>query len=111
MNVFLGKTVAAGTWPPPWRLFVQRRPDLASELTIRWQTQPLVNNGLVVRSDVPDSDLKTVTGVILGLHKNTAGKNILVKMGLSRFENANSATFDVVRRFLNRYHDVFGKVR
>jgi len=108
MNVFLGKTLAAGTWPPPWKLFVQRRPEQAKDLVVKWQTESLANNGLVARNDVPAKHRDAVAGIFLGLHKNEAGKKILAKMGLSRFEAATSRTFNVVRDFLEKYDAIFG---
>lgn len=107
MNVFLGKTVAAGTWPPPWELFVQRRPELAAQLAVRWQTSPLVNNGVVVRDDVPDGHWQVVVRALLNLHLHPRGQAILRGMDLSRFEVADSAAYDPVREFLVRYHRAF----
>jgi len=107
MNVFMGKTLAAGTWPPPWELFVQRSPELAAELAVRWQTSPLVNNGVVVRDDVPDVHWRTVVDVMLNLHLHPRGQAILRKMDLSRFEVADSAAYDPVREFLVRYRQAF----
>ena len=108
MNVFLGKTMAAGTWPPPWELFVQRRPEIAAELAVRWRTSPLVNNGVVVRDDVPEAHARAVIGVLLDLHRHERGRVILRKMDLSRFEVADSATYEPVREFLIRYRRIFG---
>lgn len=107
MNVFLGKTIAAGTWPPPWELFVQRRPEVASALTVKWQTSPLVNNGIVVRDDVPEPHSQAVIQVLLDLHLHERGRAILRKMDLSRFEAADSDTYDPVRKFLARYRRAF----
>jgi phosphonate transport system substrate-binding protein len=53
MNVFLGNAAAGGTWPPPWKALAKERPQLLEEMDVKWQTEPLPNNGLVVRNDVP----------------------------------------------------------
>ena len=34
INVLLGKTAAAGTWPPPWEALLRRRPELARDLEV-----------------------------------------------------------------------------
>lgn len=107
MNVFLGNTAAAGTWPPPWELFIQRRPELAAQLVVRWQTTPLVNNGVVVRDDVPDTHWQGVVRALLDLHLSPRGQAILRAMDTSRFEAANSATYDPAREFLVRYRRAF----
>lgn len=109
MNVYLGKTMAAGTWPPPWRLFVQRRPSVARDLVVKWQTNPLVNNGLVARDDVPSAHEKIVMETFISLHRGEEGRKILAKMDLSRFEKADSRSFDKVRDFVHKYRQVFSE--
>ena len=110
MNVYLGKTKAAGTWPPPWELLSQRRPEVARELVVKWQTNSLVNNGLVVRKDVPEQHWRAVIDIFLALHTYDAGRFILRGMDLSRFEGAASATFEPVREFLKEYEAVMGRI-
>jgi phosphonate transport system substrate-binding protein len=108
MNVFLGKTKAAGTWPPPWELFMRLRPDVAKNLAVLWETKSLMNNGLVVRNDVPKADVETVARVLLTLHTNANGRAILREMELTHFEWADSSTFDPVRKFMVGYRNAFG---
>ena len=52
MNVYLGQTDAAATWPAPWRALARERPEVAAALEVRWQTGTLPNNGLIARNDV-----------------------------------------------------------
>lgn len=110
MNVLLGKTVAAGTWPPPWEALLRRRPELARYLEVRWQTAPLVNNGLVVRKDVPAAHASLVESIILHLHESARGRAILAAMEIERFEPADTRTFEPVRRFIADYERAFGSL-
>lgn len=110
MNVLLGKTVAAGTWPPPWEALLRRRPEIEKELEVKWETEPLVNNGLVARSDVPDMHVAMVKSVLLSLHEVAEGRRILEAMEIGRFETADTATFDPVRQFLREYETAFGRM-
>lgn len=107
MNVYLGRVTAACTWPPPWVLFTQRHPDLAKELTVKWRTARLINNGLVVRSDIPPAHLKVFENVIFNLQRSARGRAILEGMDLSHFVPADAGTFDVVRSFLKKYRQTF----
>lgn len=100
MNVFLGDTVAGATWPPPWRALSKERPQLAEQLEIKWQTKPLPNNGLVSRDDMPDKLVQQVAKLLFELHTHKEGQKILERMELSRFEFANDATYQPVRKFL-----------
>jgi len=103
MNVYLGKSAAASTWPPPWRAFIKERPEIAEKVMIKWETPPLPNNGLVVRKDVPKNILNQVSKIIFSLHTHEDGKNILDAMELSRYEVANYETYNPVREFLKHF--------
>lgn len=110
MNVLLGKTVAAGTWPPPWEALLRRRPELARQLEVRWETPPLVNNGFVVRKDVPAAHVSLIERVVLSLHESARGRAILAAMEIDRFESADTRTFEPVRRFITDYERAFGQL-
>ena len=103
LNVFLGKSAAASTWPPPWRAFIKERPEVAKQVAIQWQTPPLPNNGLVARNDIPDHLVKKVSEIIFSLHKSDEGRKILSRMELSKYEKADDATYDSVRNFLQKF--------
>ena len=103
MNVFLGKSAAASTWPPPWKAFIKERPEVARQVEIKWQTPPLPNNGLVVRDDVPQALVDTVSQIIFSMQNDEEGAKILSAMELSRYEKANDATYDRVREFLRNF--------
>ena len=111
MNVYLGKSAAASTWPPPWRAFIKERPEVAKKVMIKWETPPLPNNGLVVRSDVPKDILEQVSKIIFSLHTHEDGRKILGAMELSRYEVANDATYDPVREFLKHFETEVRPIR
>jgi len=111
MNVYLGKSVAASTWPPPWRAFIKERPEVAEQVTVKWETSSLPNNGLVVREDVPQSVTDRVSKIIFSLHTHDEGKKILEAMELSRYEAAEDKTYDPVRKFLDRFESEVRPIR
>lgn len=100
MNVLLGKTVAAGTWPPPWEALLRRRPELADQLMVKWETAPLINNGLVVRNDVPEAHVRVLEAVVFSLHNHARGRSILEAMEIGQFDTADTRTFEPVRSFM-----------
>jgi phosphonate transport system substrate-binding protein len=108
MNVHQGQTKAGCTWSSPWDSFVREKPELAAALEVKWQTEPLVNNGLVARDDVPPAHVRIVADTILNLHTHEAGRQILKRMDLSRYEPATSASYEPVRTFLKHYTEAFG---
>ena len=103
MNVYLGESVAAATWPPPWRAFQKANPEVAAQLEVKWQTESLVNNSLMVRDGVPAPVLEQVRAALLTLDKSEAGRAILARMELSRFEAADDDTYDPVARFIETF--------
>ena len=111
MNVFLGKSAAASTWPPPWRAFIKQRPEIAEQVEIKWETSHLPNNGLVAREDVPDDLIQSVSEIIFSLHETSEGRQILARMELSAYEKAEDATYDSVRLFLKRFEKEVRPIR
>lgn len=107
MNVYMGKTLAAGTWPLPWELLLKARPELGEALEVKWLTSPLVNNGLVARNDIPDQHVVQVLQVFLDLHNHAAGRKILEGIHISRFDAASDATYLPVQKFLENYERLF----
>ncbi len=104
MNVFLGTTSAACTWPPPWQALSKERPELAEQLTVKWRTKPLINNSFVVRNDIPNQDVARVAKLLAELHQHQAGQKILQRMELSKFELANNQTYQIIRDFIKTYN-------
>lgn len=103
MNVYLGQTSAGATWPPPWRTFAKKRPEIANQLEVKWQTPFLPNNGLVARDDLPEDYVEKLGNLLFSLHETEDGQAILSRMELSRFESATEKTYDPVRDFLVRF--------
>lgn len=103
MNVYLGDVAAGATWPPPWKALSRERPELLEALEIKWQTESLPNNGLVVLPEVPAEVVAQVGRVLFTLHQTEDGRAILARIGLSRFEPADDATYQPVREFIARF--------
>jgi phosphonate transport system substrate-binding protein len=103
MNVYLGNVAAGVTWPLPWEAFQKEHPDQARELELKWETEPLINNGVVVRDDVPEQLAKQVAQLLDTLHTHEEGKAILARMPLSRFELADDKRYRVIEDFLHKF--------
>jgi phosphonate transport system substrate-binding protein len=99
-SVASGEVTAASTWPPPWDAYCQQHPTVSATLAVAFRTQPLVNNGVVARDDVPADLIQRIRAELLALHEDAEGRAILARMNLSRFESADSATYAPVRNFL-----------
>jgi phosphonate transport system substrate-binding protein len=103
MNVVLGTSAAGATWPPIWQRFKDEKPDLAAQLELKWETSSLVNNGLVVREDVPADLTRRIRDLLCSLNQSKEGQTILSGIALSRFEAADDQTYAPVEAFLDHF--------
>ncbi len=108
MNVYLGETAAGVTWPLPWEAFQKEHPDMARELVVRWETEPLINNSVIARDDVPRQVAERVARRLASLNESAQGRVILERMPLSRFELADDARYQVVEDFVRRFEHTVG---
>jgi len=106
MNVFMGKSVAGATWPPPWRMFQKAHPAEAAQLKVVWETPPLLNNSVMVRGDVPQAIQQGIRLTLLDLPTTLAGQKILAGLETARFHDADNANYDVVRKYVARFEKV-----
>ena len=108
MNAYLGNADAAGTWPMPWELFLQERPELARELQVVWKTEPLVNNAIVAHHAMPESHVRQLVKILLELPQSKEGRAALERLSLSEFEATDASSYaPPVRRFLEAYRNAF----
>lgn len=105
MNVLRGDVAAGATWPVPWKTFVAEHPDMAEQLVVQWKTEPLVNNGWVVRRDVPTPVAEQFAFLLFRLHESVEGQEMLSRLPVSRFEAATDETYQLVRVFLQKFSE------
>ncbi|MEW5837724.1 MAG: phosphate/phosphite/phosphonate ABC transporter substrate-binding protein [Pseudomonadota bacterium] len=105
MGVYLGNVAAGATWPLPWLEFQQEHPDQAGELEVKWETEHLINNGVVARDDVPEALARQVADLLANFHATDEGRAILQRMQLSRFELAKDQDYMVIADFLRRFSE------
>lgn len=110
MNVYLAKTAAGATWPPPWRAFQKDHPEEAKALRLAWETEPLVNNSVMVRNDLPPGLGEQVGHYLAGLQASEQGRMILAGMETDRFIPATDQDYDVVRAYVERFEREVRKV-
>jgi len=110
MNVYLGSSAVGVTWPPPWRLFQKNYPKEAAALKVIWETEPLINNSVMVRDDVPAAVRDTVRTTLLGLAQHPDGHSILAAMETAGFSAADDGSYNVVETFIQKFERDVRKV-
>ena len=110
MNVLRGHVAAGATWPVPWKTFSAEYPEMADQLVVQWQTEPLLNNGWVVRKDVDSSIADEFARLLFSLHNNAQGRIMLERLPVSRFEPATDETYQRVRDFLEKFSDTVRQI-
>jgi len=110
MNVYLGRTVAGATWLPPWRAFQREHPREAGDLKVLWETEPLINNSVMVRNDIPTEVQEQIRTLLTGLHETAEGKAILTGLETACFIRMEDKNYDVVRAYVSRFEEKVRKV-
>ncbi|CAG1023116.1 partial putative ABC transporter phosphite binding protein PhnD1, partial [Patescibacteria group bacterium] len=105
MNVLRGHVAAGATWPVPWQQFSAEHPDLASELVVKWETKPLLNNGWVVHETIPKPIVEQFAKLLFTLNEDEMGKQLLEHIPISHFEPANDETYRPVQEFLKNFSE------
>ena len=103
LNVYYGHTAAGATWSLPWREFQAKHPNQAAALEVKWQTPSLINNGVVVRDDVPPELAEKVAVLLETLHTTPEGEALLRQLNLPYFERANDQRYQVIEEFLRLF--------
>lgn len=103
LSVLTGSSQAAATWPIPWQGFQKNYPDKASQLFVKWQTAPMINNGLICKAGIPDNLVHKLSMVMCSLQNTKEGKQLLESIGISRFETADDKTYLRIRAFLDKF--------
>jgi phosphonate transport system substrate-binding protein len=110
MNVYLKLSAAGATWPPPWRAFQKDHQNEASELMVIWETEPLINNSVMVRNDIPSNITEKVKKHLTELHTTEQGRSILAGMETARFLSASNTDYNVVRHYVERFEREVRKI-
>ncbi|MCK9397781.1 MAG: phosphate/phosphite/phosphonate ABC transporter substrate-binding protein [Methylobacter sp.] len=100
LNVLRGHVAAGATWPAPWKIFCKEKPQLADQLEVKWETEPLQNNGWVVRKDMPAGLTDKVAKLLFTLDQHQQGREMLARIPVTRFEPANDASYGPVQKFI-----------
>jgi len=100
INVLRGHVAAGATWPVPWKTFSQENPQLAAQLEVKWQTEPLQNNGWVVRKDIPAEIANKFASLLFNLNQHEQGREMLARIPVTHFEPATDDTYGPVQAFI-----------
>ena len=110
MNVYQGNVAAGTAYPPAWRDFIKNQPQAASELKLMWETEPMPDNSLMARDDIPKELVERVAQALFSMHNNEEGRAILARMDLSMFKPAANDHYQSVRTFIKKYEASIGPV-
>ncbi len=111
MNVYQGHTAAGGTWPPPWHAFQKSHPAEAAQLELIWETPPLINNSVMVRSDLPKELQEQIRSALVTLETTPEGRTILSGMAIDRFRAATNRDYDLVRSYVTAFEKEVRQVK
>ncbi|MBI3480888.1 MAG: phosphate/phosphite/phosphonate ABC transporter substrate-binding protein [Nitrosomonadales bacterium] len=102
-EIWSGHVSAGGVGTKPWRKFILNHPGQASQLEVKWQTEPLVNDAWLARQDLAPALADKLFATLLDLHNDAAGRQMLSLAPGAKFEAANDADYAKVRNFLETF--------
>jgi len=108
LNAYSSDTLVGATWPPPWEAWVKENPQKAAQMEVVWETESLVNNGFVVRSDINGTIAKRVADELVKLSTTNEGRKLLRGAGFEGFEYGDDRVYDKVKKFLEKYDKAIG---
>jgi phosphonate transport system substrate-binding protein len=104
MNVYLGESAAAATWPTAWESFKAANPTEASQLRVIWETPKLIQNAVIADQALAPDVVDRISQLLVGLVNSDEGRELLKKIDTSSFVSASDADFNVVSEFLKEYN-------
>ncbi|MBP7651866.1 PhnD/SsuA/transferrin family substrate-binding protein [Candidatus Dependentiae bacterium] len=110
MNVYLNKTAAGATWPPPWRAFQKTNPKEASEMYVIWETPYLINNSVMAKGDIPIKIIDQLCSFLFQLRDTQEGRKILSDMETAGFYAATDNDYDIVKSYIIEFEKKVRKV-
>ncbi len=108
LNAYNSDTIAGATWPPPWELWKKENPKKADKMEVVWETDSLINNGLVFKNSMDKELVNKITNILVNLDKTPKGKKLLSDAGFEGFQFSNNKDYDTVSDFLKKYDKVIG---
>lgn len=108
LNAFTSDTIMGATWPPPWEAWKKENPKKAKQMEVVWQTNSLINNGLIVKNTMDKKTVKELTNILITLDTTIKGKMLLDKAGFEGFQRSSNGDYDIVSDFLVKYNKTIG---
>jgi phosphonate transport system substrate-binding protein len=107
MEVYQKGAAAGATWPLAWMTFQRMHPDEARQLEVRFPTEPMVNQGIIARDDVPPDLVLRVGRLLAAMSETDKGRALLAQVPVARFDPAGALEYDVVRVFMEQHRRAF----
>jgi len=103
LSLYLGKCSAGFTSTTGWRVFISKRPEIASKVRVKWVTQSTPGNTLLISDSLNEKTASQLKNLVLNMHMNEQGRKALANLGYVKFIPADSNTYLPLRNFLKEY--------
>lgn len=108
LDVVLKRADAAAVSFADWEVFRQDHAEPASLLASLWQSDDLSGPAVMALRALPVAHVRTLQAALLDLNSRESGREALRKAGISEFQRGDTASFDDVWEFLQRYQRALG---
>lgn len=106
MHVYSGKAAAGAAREFSWKAFQKKHPEEAAELKLKWKTEPLIDQAIIARNDVPTALNEQIAKLLIGMSESAEGQGILMRIDTSKFVSANNASYAAAGVFFSKNADL-----
>lgn len=103
LNVYVGKSIVGSGPYISWLNYNKINPDIASSLTVRWMTPPLVNFAAIIKNNNPELR-KKLSQILIDMQNSDEGKQALERINYSGFEPATIEAYEPLERFIKTFN-------
>jgi phosphonate transport system substrate-binding protein len=108
LNVTVNRADAAAVSEADWEEFRRDHPDRAQGLVVLQRTDDLSGPAVMASSSIPLEDVQSLQMALIRLGSTDAGRAALLRAGISAFQRGDSASYDDVWEFFERYRRALG---
>jgi len=93
ISVYLGKSAAAICPRRNWSVYVREHPEMLSKVEIKWETEPLEQNAVLIKNTVDKKVVSDLMNLLFSMHDAKDAQPALQKLDITGFEKADNEVY------------------
>jgi len=106
ITTYVGKSEAGICLKRSWNVYIKNHPEILSRLDLKWESAPLINNALLVKTTMDSALRSQLTELFFSMQNSEDGRKALDHLEFSGFVKANNDTYKPMMDFKRKYDAV-----